>query len=567
MTAAYSSRILQPMLQQLTINNIALIAHAQINFSVGLTVVTGETGAGKSMFIGSLGLIMGQRADFKLIRKGEKQARVEAVFTLPANHALWNLLEESALPREGNDLIIQRVLMADNSSKALVNGARVTVQQLAEIGEYLGDIHGQHEQQLLFSPAKHALIVDECANAMPLRKSVAACYHTLISHRKELAACKAQQAQYAHDKELFETYVRELEQLNYQPKEEDNLAAKKQKLLNIQKQQQALAAVTNILDDITPPSAILAKIERELTSVPVQSEALSALTERVIALSTECQECEYDITQLNHAFEGEEDNLETIDDRLNAIRDMARKHRVTPEELPEALQNYTKQLASMLTVDDKFNELNKLVVEFELAFVNACKELTHARTTIIPQLEEAVAKELQHLKLPQLRFKVQLNPIDDNEPSPNGAEHIQFMVAPNPGADYMPLQQVVSGGEASRLMLALKVVFFHNMAAMTVVFDEIDTGIGGAVADAVGEALATLGEKHQVFTITHQPQVAAKGKTHIKLIKSFEENQTTTVIQVLDDISLHEELARMLAGKEITDAAKSAAASLLKKSA
>lgn len=555
------------MLQQLTINNIALIAQAQLTFAAGLSVVTGETGAGKSMFIGALGLIMGQRADFKLIRKGEKQARVEAIFNLPSTHKIWDLCDTYALPREGNELIIQRVLTADNSSKALINGARVTVQQLAEVGQYLGDIHGQHEQQLLFSPAKHALIVDECAGAMPVRKSVEESYHTLVMQRKKLAECEAQQAQYAHDKELFEAYVHELEQLDYQPDEEDKLADKKQTLLHIQKQQQALAAVTHILDDMTPPSAVLAKIERELTSLPVQSAALSALTERVISLSTECQECEYDITQLSHTCEAGEDNLETVDDRLNTIRDMARKHRTTPKELPQTLQHYMEKLAAMRTVDETHKALKQRLAVAEKTYNKTCSQLTAARTQIIPKLEEAVAGELHHLKLPQLRFKVHLKPVADAGLSPNGAEHIQFMVAPNPGADYMPLQQVVSGGEASRLMLALKVIFFHNMPAMTVVFDEIDTGIGGAVADAVGEALATLGEKHQVFTITHQPQVAAKGTTHIKLVKSFEKNQTTTAIHTLNDIERHEELARMLAGKEVTNEAKSAAASLLKKSA
>lgn len=552
------------MLTHLAISNIALISRLAVDFAAGFTALTGETGAGKSLLMDALGLALGTRADPALIRHGEATAEVTATFAPNLSPALAAALEEQGLALEDGQLTLRRQLKREGAaSKAWVNGTPVAASVLAGLAACLVDIHAQHGQQALLVPARQRDTFDALAGLQPQRAAVAqthAAWQAALAHQQTLAAQCAQ----AHAEAGELTRQREhLTELNYQPGEEETLANQRQKLLNFTQLQQMLTAADDALSTEGATLTSLRAATRHLAAAAQFDAALQPLATRLETNLTDLSDAAHDIARAAGGLEAE-GNLETIDDRLHALKAAARRHRATVEQLPEILATLTAQTINLGSLEATLHEAEKAEAAAHAAFTAACAQLTAARlqaaATITPQLQAA----LKNLHLPHATLTVAQTPAP---PSASGAETIEFLLSANPGSPAQPIAKVASGGELSRLMLALKQVLYQGLPAQTVVFDEIDTGLSGAAAAAVGRAMAQIGEYHQVLAITHHPQVAAHAAHHATIAKQVAGGTTTTAITTLENEPRIEELARLLSGNAVTGAAREAAKSLLAEAA
>lgn len=552
------------MLNHLAISNIALISRLGVDFAAGFTALTGETGAGKSLLMDALGLALGSRADPTLIRHGESTADVTATFTPTLSTQLSAILEEQGLELEDGTLILRRQLKREGAaSKAWVNGTPVAAGTLSQLAACLVDVHAQHSQQTLLMPAHQRDTFDALARLQPQRATVAqtyAAWQTALAHQQTLAAQCAQ----AHaEAEELNVQRENLTRLNYQPGEEESLANQRQKLLHFTQLQQALTAADDALSTEGATLTSLRVATRNLTAAAQFDSSLQPLATRLEASLTDLADAAHDIARATSALEAE-GNLEAIDDRLHALKAAARKHQTIIENLPEILTTLTSQTTNLGALEATLQDAEKATLQAHTTFTNACATLTSARqqatTTITPQLQTA----LKNLHLPHAVLTISLQPV---QPNSTGAESVEFLLSANPGSPAQPIAKVASGGELSRLMLALKQVLYQGLPAQTVVFDEIDTGLSGAAAAAVGRAMAQIGEYHQVLAITHHPQVAASASHHATISKQVENGSTSTTITTLENEPRIEELARLLSGNRITTQAREAAKSLLSEAA
>lgn len=550
------------MLVRLHIRNIALIEKATLDLDPGLTVLTGETGAGKSMLMDALALAGGARAQASLLRQGANQGVVEASFHLsaPAQEALRPLLDEAGITLESaSEITLRRVLEVDKSA-CFIEGMKVPQVLQKQVGDLLVDIHGQHEQQLLFKPSAHASLLDAFGGYTAQKKAVEEGYYAW----KQVADAQAALAQKAqerhHQLDLLTSYLDELNQLGAQQGEVDTLAHERQHLMSAEKNQQALQTALQCLGDET--LGALHQAARALAGVNHPEVAsLSARVAEIATLGADvASDLEYSATRLLP----DPVRLAAVDERLFTIKDCARKHQCLPDELPATLQRLQTEFNALNQAEESLEALEKQAALRRYTFHAAAVALSALRVEAAGRLQKQIHTILTPLKMADTVFEARLLPRSENEWNAQGAETVSFYVATNRGAVAAPLEKVASGGEASRLLLALKTVMYLAMPPRTLVFDEIDTGVGGAVADAVGDNLLALAGQHQVLTITHQPQVAAKGQHHLKIEKQSTENATqTTITCLMPKEARLDEIARMLSGKDITEAARLAAASLL----
>lgn len=554
------------MLTRLFIRNIALIKETEVTFDAGLTVVTGETGAGKSMFMDALGLCLGERADQLLIRQGAEEAQVEATFDLAsgANH-LQALLEEHEIMPEEGELVLRRVISRAGKSRAFANGVRLTLQQLQAVGERLADIHGQQEQQLLLKPSRHGELLDQFGGLGEPRQAVAQAWQKWRRLRTKLDEAQARVLSQEREEALLGAFLEELEEMNYNAGEEEHLAAERLRLMSSEQTIDALRQAHQSLSGDQLFLKRMSQAQRALEEVAEKAgQDVTHLAERLGQLVLEINEATRDMEGLATTLQPDPDLLAQVDNRLAALRDLARKHRVEVKDLPDVYEKLQSDLEDLSLLQDSLEDLEKRERQAWETYEKQAKILSKGRQSAAPALMKALEQSLAGLKMEKTRFHVLLEELSSDQWAVHGMERVSFQVAVNPGSPPQPLEKVASGGEVSRLMLALKSVFFAKMPALTLVFDEIDTGIGGAVADAAGDALATLATVHQVVAITHQPQVAAKGKNHLKIEKLTDGKTTRTVVTRLDQTKRQEELARMLSGKQVTEEARKAADSLLK---
>lgn len=550
------------MLTRLHIRNIALIEKAELDLKTGLTVLTGETGAGKSMLMDALALASGARATASLLRVGATQGTVEASFSLSkeAQQVILPVLDEAGISLENNDeLTLRRVLEAERSS-CFIDGMKVPQAVQKQVGDVLVDIHGQHEQQLLFKPSAHASLLDAFGTYGKNKGAVEDSY----SAWKQVEDTRLQLAQKAADRtyqlEVLQSHLDELRKLDPQAGEVETLATERQNLMSAEKNQQALQAALQSLGDDTVSA--INHAERALTSV--QHPALEDLTNRVAELATLAADVSAELEQAAGRLLPDPERLVQVDERLFALKDCARKHKCTPDELADIYTRLQAEYDSLNNAEESLEELMKKAAVLRKAFTEAAAKLTEAREKAAKSLQQQIHKILAPLKMADTLFEARLLPREEADWNAGGAETVSFYVATNKGAVAQPLEKVASGGEASRLLLALKTVMYLAMPIRTLVFDEIDTGVGGAVADAVGDNLRALADKHQVLTITHQPQVAAKGQHHLKIEKQSTASATqTTITELAPKDARLDEIARMLSGKDVTEAARAAAASLL----
>lgn len=551
------------MLTRLSIRNIVLIDALDLEFARGLGVLTGETGAGKSILLDALGLVLGNRADSGLVRAGEDRASVTASFEfaqLPA--ALRAILDDAEVEVEpGEPLIIKRQLKSDGGSKAFVNDQSVGVALLRELAPLLVELHGQHDDRGLVNPRGHRALLDRYARADVAGVEVA--WRTWRSAEDALAVARARVENAAAEQDLLLAHLAELTALAPVEGEEDELAQARADMQKGERLSGDLAELQHLFAGSDSAMAGLRSAARRLDRIasehPLLAEALEALDRAVI----EAGEAEDRLERAAEALGHDPMALDRIETRLFDLRAVARKHACTVDELPARMAQMRTALDAIEGGEAEIGALERAAQEAGLDYQARAETVSITRVEAAQRLDRAVAAELAPLKLDAARFRTAVLRLPDDRWGPGGMDAVEFLIATNPGADFAPLGKIASGGELSRFILALKVALAEEGGAATVIFDEIDRGVGGAVASAIGERLARLASGGQLLAVTHSPQVAARGNRHYVIAKSSEGTVTRTSVHLLDAAGRQEEIARMLSGAEITAEARAQADRLL----
>ena len=547
------------MLRQLVIRDVVLIDRLTLDFSDGLGVLTGETGAGKSILLDSLGLALGMRADTGLVRAGQDGASVTAEFDVSNGHPALVALEESGIEQEaGEPLIFRRTLKADGGSRAFLSGAPVPAATLREAGSSLVEIHGQHDDRGLLNPKGHRALLDSFGRVDVAPAAQA--WRRLAELRAELERLRQSAADAERDREFLDHSIAELAKLEPQEGEEQALAEKRAAMKQFARIQEDLDGLAGLFTGTDGGLSQLRQAGRRLERIadahPLLAEALTALDRALI----EGGEAEDKVAAAQRELAYSPEDLDHAEARLFELRGLARKHRVEPDQLPLLLQQMKQQREAIDAGESRIDGLETAVAAAENDYADASAALTQARNAAAERLDRAVEGELAPLKLEAARFRTVVAPA---EPGPNGSDRVEFEVSTNPGAPFGALTKIASGGELSRFILALKVALAEEGGASTMIFDEIDRGVGGAVASAIGERLARLAARSQLLVVTHSPQVAARASRHYRIEKSHGDEGTRTTVRLLDADERREEIARMLSGAAVTDEARAQAARLL----
>ncbi len=550
------------MLQMLAINNFLLIDNIELELKPGLTVVTGETGAGKSIILDALLLVLGSRASGKIIKDIAKPAVLSASFTLPQNCVIIAKLDELGIDTR-EELILRRVFGVDGKTKAYINDTPVGIALLADLREYLLEICGQHDSRGLLDSTTHLHLLDvfndHSDNLVTLKKH----YQGYTHLKKELADLREKSSKADFEMQYLQTVVEELQTLDVKLNEEEKLADERKALLDSVKAQDAFSKAQEIMDSNLLTQ--LYALEKELIRFPeIFAEPLSLVKTATIEL----EETQASLKALATRFNPDDTTMEGIETRLFKIRSAARKYGITPAQLPDFLTQKQTELAN-------FTDINNVILQTEKQFVQAydlyfslAQKVSKTRHSTAEKLRKAVLSELKELKMDKADFEVEIIS-SPQEPSfaATGFDNVRFLVCTNPGSPYGQLDKIASGGELSRIMLALKVAMANVKSVPVLIFDEIDTGISGAVSDAVGKKLALLANDYQVLVVTHQPQVAAYGHNHLLVAKQSSSKTTKISVAELDVASKNQEIARMLSGDALTDESLAAAKRLIQSAA
>lgn len=552
------------MLTRLSIRNIVLIEALDLDFRRGLGVLTGETGAGKSILLDALGLVLGDRAETALVRAGAEKASVSATFEFAAlPRSIADTLGDADLEIEpGEPLIIRRQVKADGGSKAFVNDQPASVALLRELAPALVELHGQHDDRGLVNPRGHRMLLDryagtDTAGLERLWQRWARAEAQLSEAREEVEQAKA-------DQDLLIAHLAELTTLEPQAGEEARLAAARSDMQKGERLSGELEELRYVWEGSDSPLASLRVAARKLDRIapehPLLAEALAALDRAVI----EAGEAEERLEKAAEALVHDPAALETAETRLFDLRALARKHRCEVDDLPDQMRAMRAKLDAIEGGEAQLDALEAAAKEARSDYAAFAEKVQQARINAASKLDKAVASELAPLKLDAARFLTSIGTLPQDKWGAHGMDTVEFLIATNPGADFAPLAKIASGGELSRFILALKVALAEKGGAATIIFDEIDRGVGGAVASAIGERLARLAaDEGQLLAVTHSPQVAARGGTHYLIAKSSSGTVTKTSVALLDAAGRQEEIARMLSGAEITSEARAQADRLL----
>lgn len=553
------------MLAALTIRNVVLIEALEIRFHAGFCALTGETGAGKSILLDSLGLALGGRAESGLVRKGADQASVAAEFHLDPDHPVHDLLRGQGLDSDPT-LILRRVLSADGRSRAFINDQPVGVALLKQAGSMLVEVHSQFETHGLLDARTHRALLDDYAGVAQNVRGLSALWTGWKTLDRDLDAARQGAEKAKEDEDYLRHAVAELEALDMVAGEEDSLLDRRESLKGRDYALQSLNESWGCISSDDGAEMMISRAARALERIADKTEI--DLTPAIDAFDRAAIELQSGIAVVQSAMAAMNDHditMEQVEDRLYALRDMARKHRVHVRDLPAMLESMRVQLDRIINNDALIADLEKRAAAARQTYITAARAVSTARKNAAAKLDKDVAGELKPLKLDKARFVTAVESLDADEGGwgPEGIDRVQFTVATNPGAEPGPLGKIASGGEMSRFMLAIKVVMAAIGGAPSLVFDEVDSGIGGSTADAVGERLARLSRSKQIMVVTHAPQVAARADHHYIVMKQGEQDVRTTVIALGEVDSRRDEIARMLSGASITDEARAAAQKLL----
>jgi DNA repair protein RecN (Recombination protein N) len=545
------------MLRSLDIRDVLIIDRLSLELGAGLNVLTGETGAGKSILLDALGFVLGWRGRAELVRQGASQGEVTAVFDLAPGHAARSVLEEAGIEAE-DDLILRRVNAADGRKTAFVNDRRVSGEVLRDLSDHLVELHGQHDDRGLLNPRGHRALLDSFAglDLGPLRAAWAA----QRAARAALAEAEGALARAAVEEEFLRHAVAELDKLNPEPGEDEALDARRRLMQGAGRIREDVAKALAALSDEGAEGRMRDAL-RWLDGAAEKAEGrLEAPMEALNRALIELGEVQGGVERALEALDFDPGELERVEERLFAIRALARKHGVLADDLGGFAVGLRARLATIDGGAAGLAKLGKAVTEAEAAYAAEASRVTKARIAAAKRLDAAMAAELAPLKMERAVFATE---IAAGEPGPEGVDAVTFTVATNPGAPSGPLNRIASGGELSRFLLALKVCLTGDSPGLTLIFDEIDRGVGGATADAVGRRLQALAKGAQVLVVTHSPQVAAFGAQHWRVEKRVEGDATLSTVLALSPDARVEEIARMLAGDTVTEAARAAARALL----
>ncbi len=554
------------MLAHLSIRDIVLIERLDIDFAGGLSVLTGETGAGKSILLDALALALGARGDASLVRHGVPQGQVTAVFDVPANHPARGLLADNAIDDDG-DIILRRVQTADGRTRVFVNDQPSSVALMRDVGRALVEIHGQHDDRALVDAGAHRALLDAFGGHAGAAAETAEAWRRWRATEQELARHRARVEAAAREADYLRASVAELSKLDPQPGEETELAGRRAAMMRAEKVAADINDANEILSGPQAASPQLASLMRRLQRKAAEApglldDVLKALDDALIALDA----AQAGVDAALRAIEYDPQGLEKTEERLFALRAAGRKHSVAVDELASLRDRMAADLADLDAGEERLAVLERQAQASRAAYDRLAADLSEKRGSAAHHLEKAVMAELPALKLERAQFIVELSSDADNRQA-EGIDQVEFWVRTNPGTRPGPMMKVASGGELSRFLLALKVALADRGSAPTLVFDEIDTGVGGAVADAIGQRLARLSRRVQVLSVTHAPQVAARAHTHYLISKSGGADRVSTGIAAMNRPQRQEEIARMLAGATITEEARAAAERLLRENA
>lgn len=543
------------MLESLSIRNIVLIDELTLAFKEGLYLLTGETGAGKSILLDALGLALGERAEARLLRPGASKAQVTATFSLPKTHTLWKELEEQGIDHEEGELIFRRTLEADGKSKCFLNDQIITQSLMRQLGQDLVEVHGQFDK--LLHPKAHLKALDDYGKVD--KSPVEGAFKAYREARENLKTFQENLGR-AQERQAFLRFAcDEIEKINPKLGEEADLERERALISHSAK----MAEVFSVVDQgLAPTLSGLFLSHKALARIQdLLPEKINPLLKTADRAIIEVQELCEELNSLRGEVEGTPRDLETLENRLYAIRGLARKYQT--EDLLATLKAFQEELNSLDHGEDTLKALEKKLEEARQIYLEKASHLSKRRKEKALELQKALANELAPLKLGGAHFRVHFDVCPEDGWGPQGCDRVEFYIQTNPGVPEGPLSTVASGGELSRLMLALKVVLVQSGAVPTLIFDEIESGTGGAVAAAMGERLYALSKSLQILAITHSPQIASYGSEHLVISKSVQEGITTTRVQVLEEAERDEEIARMLAGEEITEEARAAARRLI----
>lgn len=552
------------MLSLLHIENIALIQSADIRFEPGYNVLTGETGAGKSIVIDSIGAVLGERTSRELIRTGAKSALVTAVFTqvppLP-----W--LEENGIAIHDGEVLLQREIQGDGRNVCRVDGRLVTVAQLRELGRQLLNIHGQHDGQQLLDPASHLGYLDRCGGHTELLENYRAAYQAWNGLRKQIAALEMDEAERSRRVDTLNFQIRELERAQLRAGEDEELDQRRTLLRSAGKLMDALQAAEYALcgdDEGGGVCSLLADAEGELDSVSQFSTPLEELSRQVSELRSAADDAADTLRDLTREMEFSPGELDEVESRLDVLYRLKKKYGATVEEMLQYLDRCRRELDEIQYADDTIARLTKELDKARKEADRAAQTLSQQRRKAAEKLEKRVQEELRQLDMPKVRFQVEFAPIENQWGlDETGMDQVQFLMSANVGEALKPIQKVASGGELARIMLALKNVLAQDDEIGTLVFDEVDTGVSGRAAQKVAEKMAQVARHKQVLCVTHLPQLAAMADTHFSVSKGEREGRTYTNLERLDRKQRREELARLIGGAAVTPALLESAEELL----
>jgi DNA repair protein RecN (Recombination protein N) len=554
------------MLARLSIRDIVLIERLDVDFSPGLSVLTGETGAGKSILLDALALALGGRGDASLVRHGATQGQVTAVFDVARNHPARALLADNAIEDDG-DIILRRVQAGDGRTRVFINDQPSSVGLMRDLGRALVEIHGQHDDRALVDAAAHRALLDAFGGHVGEVRRCAEAWRLWRESEQGLARHRARVEAAAREADFLRAAVAELGKLDPQPGEETELAEFRASMMRSEK----IAAEIKDADDVLSGSgsplpalaSLLRRLERKSADAPgILDEVTRSLDEALIALDA----AQAGVQAAMRAIEYDPQRLERSEERLFALRAASRKFGVSVDDLAARRDGMAADLADLDAGEEKLGVLEKQARAARDDYDGIAARLSELRAAAALTLCKAVMAELPALKLDRAEFIVQMGSDPDNR-AEEGIDQVEFWVRTNPGTRPGPMMKVASGGELSRFLLALKVALADRGSAPTLVFDEIDTGVGGAVADAIGQRLARLSQRVQVLSVTHAPQVAARAATHFLISKSGDSSRVATAVAAMDRAARQEEIARMLAGATITEEARAAAERLLRENA
>ena len=558
------------MLSEISIRNVVLIEALDLELSAGLTAMTGETGAGKSIILDALGMATGARSDKGLVRAGADKAQCVARFTLPKAHDVWAILEEAGFePDNTDDLVLRRVVSADGRSRAYINDAPAGQKLLASIGALVMEVHGQHDGRGLLDSATHRDLLDKFGGHGDMLGSCSAAYAALKTAKDSVETLKAKQLKADEDRAFYEHAIAELDRLAPSVGEDDTLAGERKLLQNAEgalseltTAAEALSGDGNFETRIAQGLAGLERVRTKIGGADHAGEALKAASSAMEKALIELDEARSAVEAAAGIFNFEPGRLDEVEQRLFALRATARKYDVDVAGLAALRQNFGDEILALDHFSENMQAAEAALTKARTSYDKAADKLSKARRTSAQKLDAHVAGELPPLKMERAQFVTQIETASD---SAQGRDQIGFEVSTNPGTPLGPLAKVASGGELSRFALAIKVALSGG-AGTVMIFDEVDQGVGGAVADAVGKRLAKLSKSAQVLVVTHAPQVAASADHQLLIEKTSIGDKTITHVRQLETNAREEEIARMLAGADITDAARAAAKQLMRAS-